>query len=88
MPKEHLAILKVNIGEKIGNIKSAIDVTSRFMDDKILEDKAKSAQAIELINDFNLNKDFHYTNNALQRDSNAGKLKGVNIPDRYKGLLD
>ncbi len=83
-----LAILKVNIGEKIGNIKSAIDVTSRFMDDKILEDKAKSAQAIELIDDFNLNKDFHYTNNALARDSNAGKLKGVNIPDRYKGLID
>ncbi len=83
-----LAILKVNIGEKIGNIKSAIDVTSRFMDDKILEDKAKSAQAIVLINDFNLNKDFNYTNNALARDSNAGKLKGINIPDRYKGLLD
>ena len=56
-----LAILKVNIGEKIGNIKSAIDVTARFMDDKILEDKAKSAQAIELIKDFNLDKDFHYS---------------------------
>ena len=41
-----LAILKVNIGEKIGHIKSAIDVTSRFMDDKTLEDKARSAQAL------------------------------------------
>ena len=37
-----LAILKEKIGEKIGHIKSAIDVTSRFMDDQILEDKAKS----------------------------------------------
>ena len=83
-----LAILKVNIGEKIGNIKSAIDVTSRFMDDKILEDKAKSAQAIEMIDDFNLNKDFNYTSNALARDNDAGKLSGVNIPDRYKGLID
>jgi len=50
-----LSILKQQIGEKIGNIKSAIDVTQRFMDDKVLEDKAKSAQAIELINNFNLN---------------------------------
>jgi hypothetical protein len=45
-----LAVLKQQIGEKIGHIKSAIDVTQRFMDDKVLEDKAKSAQAIELIN--------------------------------------
>ena len=44
-----LALLKVRIGEKIGHIKSAIDVTSRFLDDKVLADKAKSAQAIELI---------------------------------------
>ena len=83
-----LAILKVKIGEKIGNIKSAIDVTSRFMDDKILEDKAKSAQAIELIDEFNLNKDFNYSESALTRDTDSGKLKGVNIPDRYKGLID
>ena len=65
-----LAILKQQIGEKIGHIKSAIDVTSRFMDDKVLEDKAKSAQAIELINHFDLNTDFNYTNNALQNNSN------------------
>lgn len=83
-----LAILKQQIGEKIGHIKSAIDVTSRFMDDKVLEDKAKSAQAIELINRFDLNTDFNYTNNALQNNSNSGKLKNVNIPDRYRGLLD
>ncbi|AEW02089.1 hypothetical protein A4D02_08730 [Niastella koreensis] len=82
-----LAILKVQIGEKIGHIKSAIDVTSRFMDDKVLEDKAKSAQAIELINQFNSN-DFNYTQGALERNSDSGKLKGISTPDRYRGLLD
>jgi hypothetical protein len=83
-----LAILKVQIGEKIGHIKSAIDVTSRFMDDKVLEDKAKSAQAIELINQFNMDSDFNYTQNALDKNSDAGKLKGISAPDRYRGLLD
>jgi hypothetical protein len=83
-----LAILKVQIGEKIGHIKSAIDVTSRFMDDKVLEDKAKSAQAIELINQFNMDSDFNYTQNALDKNSDTGKLKGINTPDRYRGLLD
>jgi hypothetical protein len=83
-----LAVLKVQIGEKIGHIKSAIDVTSRFMDDKVLEDKAKSAQAIELINQFNMNSDFNYTQSALDKNQDAGKLKGVNTPDRYRGLLD
>lgn len=83
-----LAILKQQIGEKIGHIKSAIDVTQRFMDDKVLEDKAKSAQAIELINHFNLDTDFNYTNKALDNNKDNGKLKGVNITDRYRGLLD
>ncbi|OQP58433.1 hypothetical protein [Niastella populi] len=83
-----LAILKVQIGEKIGHIKSAIDVTSRFMDDKVLEDKAKSAQAIELINQFNVDNDFNYTQNALDKNSDSGKLKGISTPDRYRGLLD
>jgi len=83
-----LALLKVKIGEKIGHIKSAIDVTSRFMDDKVLEDKAKSAQAIELINQFDLGADFHYANAALKDNQDKGRLKGVNTPDRYKGLLD
>jgi hypothetical protein len=83
-----LALLKVRIGEKIGHIKSAIDVTSHFMDDKILEDKAKSAQAIELINQFNMGTDFHYAGQSLKDNQDNGKLKGVNIPDRYKGLLD
>jgi hypothetical protein len=83
-----LAILKVQIGEKIGHIKSAIDVTSRFMDDKVLEDKAKSAQAIELIDQFNMDNDFNYTKNALEKNSDSGKLKGINTPDRYRGLLD
>jgi hypothetical protein len=83
-----LAILKVQIGEKIGHIKSAIDVTSRFMDDKVLEDKAKSAQAIELINQFNMSSDFNYTKDALDKNQDNGKLKGVNTPDRYRGLLD
>lgn len=83
-----LAVLKVQIGEKIGHIKSAIDVTSRFMDDKVLEDKAKSAQAIELINQFNLENDFNYTQSALEKNQDNGKLKGVNTPDRYRGLLD
>lgn len=83
-----LATLKVQIGEKIGHIKSAINVTSRFMDDKILEDKAKSAQAIELINQFNLDSDFNYTQSALDKNKDGGKLKGVTTPDRYRGLLD
>jgi hypothetical protein len=81
-----LAILKVNIGEKIGHIKSAIDVTSRFMDDKTLEDKAKSAQALELINSFDIGKDFNYSGRASKED--RGRLKDVKTPDRYKGLLD
>jgi len=83
-----LSILKQQIGEKIGNIKSAIDVTQRFMDDKVLEDKAKSAQAIELINNFNLNTDFNYTNRSLDNNKDNGKLKGVTISDRYRGLLE
>ncbi len=83
-----LAILKVNIGEKIGNIKSAIDVTSRFMDDKFLEDKAKSSQALELINEFSVKHDFNYANNAVKRNSNNGQLKNVQIPERFRGLLD
>ena len=83
-----LAILKVQIGEKIGHIKSAIDVTSRFMDDKVLEDKAKSAQAIELIDQFNMSNDFNYTQNALDKNQDSGKLKGISTPDRYRGLLD
>ena len=83
-----LAILKEKIGEKIGHIKSAIDVTSRFMDDQVLEDKAKSAQAIELISQFDLNKDFNYGKEALEVNKNSGKLKDVSIPDKYRGLLD
>lgn len=83
-----LALLKQQIGEKIGHIKTAIDVTQRFMDDKVLEDKAKSAQAIELINHFNLDTDFNYSSNALEKNKDNGKLKGVNITDRYRGLLD
>jgi hypothetical protein len=83
-----LAVLKEEIGEKIGHIKSAIDVTSRFMDDKVLEDKAKSAQAVELINRFDLNKDFNYSAASLNNNKDNGQLKGVNIADRYRGLLD
>lgn len=83
-----LSILKARIGEKIGNIKSAIDVTSRFMDDRNLEDRAKSAQAIELINEFQINNDFNYSDSSLNKNKDAGKLQGVQINDRYKGLLD
>ena len=83
-----LAVLKERIGEKIGHIKSAIDVTSRFMDDQILEDKAKSAQAVEMINSFDLNKDFNYGKDALEANKDSGKLKGVSIPDKYRGLLE
>lgn len=82
-----LAILKVQIGEKIGHIKSAIDVTSRFMDDKVLEDKAKSAQAIELIDRFDMSSDFNYAQHALDKNADSGRLKGVST-DRYRGLLD
>jgi hypothetical protein len=81
-----LSLLKVRIGEKIGHIKSAIDVTSRFMDDRVLEDKAKSAQALELINRFDLGRDFHYSGAAAQ-DSSKGRLKDVSV-DKYKGLLE
>lgn len=82
-----LALLKVRIGEKIGHIKSAIDVTSRFMDDQVLEDKAKSAQAIELINRFDLGSDFQYGAADRKAGGDKGRLKDVNV-DRYKGLLD
>jgi len=82
-----LAILKVNIGEKIGHIKSAINVTSRFMDDQDLENKAKSAQAVELIKQFDLGKDFHYTGSALKSGEGKGRLGDVTVSDRYKGLL-
>jgi hypothetical protein len=81
-----LALLKVRIGEKIGHIRSAIDVTSRFMDDRVLEDKAKSAQALVLINQFDLGKDFHYAGAAL-RDGGKGRLNDVSV-EKYKGLLD
>ncbi len=83
-----LAILKQRIGEKIGHIKSAIDVTSKFMDDRILDDKAKSSQAIELIDKFNLDGNFNYASNSLLANEDKGKLSGVKIPDKYKGLLD
>src|SRR3954469_1568800 len=83
-----LVILKVQIGEKIGHIKSAIDVTSRFMDDKVLEDRAKSSQAVELIKQFDLQSDFNYSQSALQKNSNNGRLKDVKVTDRYRGLLD
>ena len=81
MPKRRWPLLKVRIGEKIGHIKSAIDVTSRFMDDQVLEDKAKSAQALELINQFDLGKDFHY--------SGSGRLDGMDRagPDGNTGRL-
>ena len=82
-----LAVLKVNIGEKIGHIKSAINVTSRFMDDQDLENKAKSAQAVELINQFDLGKDFHYSGSALKGAGDKGRLGDVNVSDKYKGLL-
>jgi hypothetical protein len=83
-----LAILKEKIGEKIGHIKSAIDVTSRFMDDQVLEDKAKSAQAVEMISSFDLNKDFNYGKEALEANKDTGKLKGIHVSDKYRGLLD
>jgi hypothetical protein len=83
-----LALLKMRIGEKMGHIKSAIDVTSRFMDDQVLEDKAKSAQALELINRFDLGKDFHYSGAAAKDGTGNGRLGDVKVTDRYKGLLD
>lgn len=83
-----LAILKMKIGEKIGNIKSAINVTSKFMDDKALEDKAKSSQAIELIDQFNTEKNFNYSDTLILDTKDQGKLKDVYMGDRYKNLLD
>lgn len=84
-----LSILKVRIGEKIGNIKSAIDVTSKFMDDKALDDKAKSSQAIQLINQFDTRKDFSYSDSLLTNSpKDQGRLKDVYMGDRYKNLLD
>jgi hypothetical protein len=84
-----LALLKLRIGEKIGHIKSAIDVTARFMDDQVLEDKAKSARAIELINRFDLGKDFHYAaaSGAADKPGGQGRLQDLSV-DRYKRLLD
>lgn len=83
-----LAILKQRIGEKIGHIKSAIDVTSKFMDDQVLEDKARSAQAIQLIDQFNIDSAFNYADAALNRDKDSGKLKGVAVDDKHRNLLE
>ncbi|HET7896782.1 MAG TPA: hypothetical protein VFL47_03915 [Flavisolibacter sp.] len=83
-----LAILKTQIGEKIGHIKSAIDVTTRFMDDKVLEDKAKSAQVVELIKEYKKDKEFSYSNHSLETKKNDGRLRDVVVKDRYRGLLD
>ena len=44
------------------------------------------AQAIELINSFDMGKDFNYGERAMKED--RGRLKDVKTPDRYKGLLD
>jgi hypothetical protein len=41
-----------------------------------------------LINNFDLNKDFNYGEAALTANEDSGRLKGVHITDRYKGLLD
>jgi hypothetical protein len=35
-----------------------------------------------------MDNDFNYTQNALDKNSDSGKLKGINTPDRYRGLLD
>lgn len=83
-----LAILKQTIGDKIGHIKSAISVTSRFMDDKALENKVKSAQAVELIDKFSLAEGFNYSDSRLDNKKNGGRLDDVLINDRYQGLLD
>jgi ABC-type multidrug transport system fused ATPase/permease subunit len=83
-----LALLKAQISEKIGHIKSAIDVTARFMDDRVLEDKAKAAQVLELINGFDSQKDFHYGQQSLDRTKDGGRLRDVKINDRYRGLLE
>ncbi|RYZ23563.1 MAG: hypothetical protein EOO16_04430 [Chitinophagaceae bacterium] len=83
-----LAVLKTQISEKIGHIKSAIDVTSKFMDDRVLEDKAKAAQVLELINGHDTRKDFRYDEQSLAANSETGRLKGVSVSDRYRGLLD
>ncbi|HTR31989.1 MAG TPA: hypothetical protein VMH27_22110 [Puia sp.] len=81
-----LALLKARIGEKIGHIKSAINVTSRFMDDQVLEDKAKTAQALVLIDQFDLDKDFHYPGSRAT-DGSQGRLKDISV-DKYKSLLE
>jgi len=57
------------------------------MDDKVLEDKAKSAQAIELISRFDLGNDFKYAGSALVT-GDKGRLRDVQLNDRYKSLLD
>lgn len=83
-----LALLKTQINEKIGHIQSAIDLTSRFMDDRVLEDKAKAAQVLELVNGFDAKKDFRYSQEAARQKSREGYLKNMPINDRYRGLLD
>lgn len=86
--EQALAVLKTQISEKIGHIKTAIDVTARFMDDRVLEDKAKSAQALELINQFDVKSDFNYAETSLGKNAEGHHLKDVQTGDRYRGLLD
>ncbi|GAB4094329.1 hypothetical protein [Flaviaesturariibacter terrae] len=83
-----LALLKTQINEKIGHIKSAIDLTSKFMDDRVLEDKAKASQVLEMIHGFDARSDFHYSSQSLEKNKDEGHLKGVTVADRYRGLLD
>ena len=40
----------------------------------------------QLINSFDMGKDFNYSDRASKED--RGRLKDVKTPDRYKGLLD
>ncbi|MEI6948472.1 hypothetical protein V9K67_14860 [Paraflavisolibacter sp. H34] len=83
-----LALLKQQIGEKVGHIKSAIDVTSRFLDDRVLEDRAQSAQAMELINHYDFNPHYNYSDQSLKNNQHAGRLNDVRVNDRHRGLLE
>jgi hypothetical protein len=43
---------------------------------------------MELINSFDVHKDFNYGEASLDANKDSGRLKGVTISDKYKGLLE
>lgn len=78
--------LKENIGIQIGQIQSAINITNQFMDAAELEDAAKTARTMRMIEGFDTNSAFSYIpveNTEKQFLGNVSVTKG----NKYSSLL-